>query len=71
MALTPQQFFSKNLKWIALIIFILFIFKTVQSCNRDMSLNMTKGEYIYQIDSLKTMYNTYYKYPNEISDLDE
>jgi hypothetical protein len=61
MALTPQQFFSKNLKWIALIIFVLFIFKTAQSCNRGMSLNMSKGEYINQIDSLKTMYNTYYK----------
>lgn len=57
MAVTPQQFFSKNLKWITLALFFLFAFKSVQSCNRNMRLNITSGQYI----TLKNMYNTYYK----------
>lgn len=61
MAVTPQQFFSKNLKWITLALFFLFAFKSVQSCNRNMRLNITSGQYINQVDSLKNMYNTYYK----------
>lgn len=61
MAVTPQQFFSKNMKWIALALLFLLMFKSVQSCNRNMRLNITSGDYIHQIDSLKNMYNHYYE----------
>ncbi len=53
MAMTPQQFLDKNMKWFALIFLLLLGFKSVQSCNRNMKLNITSGQYIHQIDSLK------------------
>lgn len=53
MAQTPQEFFSKNCKWFLLVFFALFIFKTMQSCNRNIKLNNTSGEYIHTIDSLE------------------
>jgi predicted PurR-regulated permease PerM len=61
MAVTPQQFFSKNMKWIALVLLFLFGIKSVQSCNRNMRLNIASETYISQIDSLENKYNTYYK----------
>ena len=61
MAITPQEFFSKNMKWIALGLFFLFTFKSIQSCNRDTLLSMDKKQYVHVIDSLTTKYNTYYK----------
>lgn len=57
---TPQEFFSKNLKWISLILLFLLIIKGMQSCNRKTLLNMEKGVYIEQIDSLQNLYDTYY-----------
>jgi hypothetical protein len=59
MATTPAQFFEKNMKWFALALLFLLLFKSTQSCNRKMKLNMSSGQYIEQIDSLKTLYNTY------------
>jgi len=61
MATTPQQFFSKNLKWITLILLFLLALKTMQSCNRKTLLSMEKGDYIEQIDSLQNLYDNYYK----------
>lgn len=61
MATTPHQFFSKNMKWFALAFLFLFLFKSIQSCNRNMQLNMGSKKYIEQIDSLKTLYNNYYR----------
>lgn len=55
MSNTPAQFFSKNLKWITLIIFVLFLFKSVQSCNRNTLLSLDKKQYIEIIDSLKML----------------
>ncbi|HPI81688.1 MAG TPA: hypothetical protein PK122_00445 [Candidatus Paceibacterota bacterium] len=60
MATTPQQFFSKNMKWFALALLFLLMIKSVQSCNRKALLNMGSKQYIEQIDSLKTLYNNYY-----------
>ena len=57
MATTPEQFFSKNMKWIALVLFILLSFKTIQSCNRDTLLNIESSQYVEEIDSLKTAHN--------------
>lgn len=56
MAKTPQQFFQHNWKWIVLIITFLFLFKSVQSCNRKMKLNISDKTYINMIDSLKKNY---------------
>lgn len=52
MATTPQQFFQKNLKWITLGLLVLFLFKSVQSCNRNMGTTITEKEYKHTIDSL-------------------
>ena len=51
--MTPEQFFTKNMKWIALILFVLFLFKSVQSCSRGMSTSMSEKEYNHTIDSLQ------------------
>lgn len=55
--MTPEQFFTKNMKWIALGLLFLFLFKSMQSCNRKTSLSMTQKEYIHTIDSLNIKYN--------------
>jgi len=60
MAQTAPEFFSKNMKWFALILLILLGLKSAQSCNRKTLLNMEKGVYIEQIDSLQTLHNRYY-----------
>lgn len=57
MAITPQEFFSKNMKWFALAFFILFLFKSVQSCNRNMGTRTTEKEYKHTIDSLTKKYD--------------
>jgi len=59
MATTPTQFFEKNMKWITLALFLLLMFKSVQSCNRNMAINMSSKKYIEQIDSLTIEYNEY------------
>lgn len=61
MAITPQQFFNKSTKWFLLAFVLLFLFKSVQSCNRNMKLNITSKQYIHIIDSLENKYNIYYK----------
>ena len=58
MAVTPQQFFSKNMKWIVLVLFILFMVKSVQSCNRNMTITQLDTEITHLNDSLSTMYGT-------------
>ena len=64
MAITPQEFFSRNCKWFLLVFVILFLFKTMQSCNRNMKLNITSGQYIHMIDSLKKDYSKLEKESN-------
>jgi len=61
MAITPQEFFTRNLKWITLVLVLLLIFKFVQGCNRNMGTNMDQKKYIHEIDSLKKKYNDYYR----------
>jgi hypothetical protein len=55
--MTPEQFFSKNMKWLALALLILFLFKSAQSCNRNMGASIKETRYIHIIDSLNTKYN--------------
>jgi hypothetical protein len=57
MAVTPEEFFSKNMKWIALGLLFLLLFSSIKSCNRKMQLNMGTKQYTQQIDSLKTLLN--------------
>jgi hypothetical protein len=59
--MTPEHFFSKNLKWITLVLVLLLILKFVQGCNRNMGINMDKKKYTHEIDSLKRKYNNYYQ----------
>jgi hypothetical protein len=65
MAITPQQFFERNCKWFLFAIIALFLFKTVQSCNRGMKLDISSGQYVHEIDSLKNKYNVYYKFSQD------
>ena len=57
MAMTPQQFFSKNMKWFALALLILFLFNSVRSCNRNMGTRITEKQYKHTIDSLTKKYD--------------
>jgi len=57
MAQTPQQFIVKNMKWFALAFLLLFLFKSVQSCNRNMGTRTTEKEYKHIVDSLSKKYN--------------
>jgi len=57
--MTPQQFFDKNLKWFTLVLFILLLFKSVQSCNRNTIKSMSEKQYVHQIDSLKKLHIDY------------
>jgi len=60
MAMTPPQFFEKNMKWFALGLLLLFLFKSVQSCNRNMGATIKDKNTAHVIDSLTKKYNTYY-----------
>jgi hypothetical protein len=50
--MTPEQFFSKNLKWITLILALFLIIKLIQGCNHNMSDTITRHENTHIIDSL-------------------
>lgn len=52
MAQTPQQFFEKYMKWFALAFLLLFLFKSVQSCNRNMGTRVTEKQTKHMVDSL-------------------
>ena len=49
---TPKEFFEKNWKWIALIFFCLFLFKSAQSCVRNMNISVSERKTTHTIDSL-------------------
>jgi len=53
-----ETFFSKNLKYIALILLALFLIKTTQSCNREMANKRMVKENAYIVDSLNTIIDT-------------
>jgi len=58
MAVTPQQFFEKNMKWVALILLFLLMFKFMQGCNRNMGNTIKEKTYVHTIDSLNKKYNS-------------
>jgi hypothetical protein len=49
---TPKEFFEKNWKWIALIFFVLFLFKSAQGCVRSMNISTNERKTTHTIDSL-------------------
>ena len=56
MATTPEQFFTKNMKWIALVLLLLLLFKFMQGCNRNMGYSIKEKQYTHTIDSLNIKY---------------
>lgn len=52
MAQTPQEWFAKNLKWITILLLVMFLFKTAQSCTRSMNIAATERKTAHTIDSL-------------------
>jgi len=57
--MTPEQFLSKNLKWITIGFMCLFLFKCTESCNRGTKITRIEKKYEYVIDSLNTSYRNY------------
>lgn len=53
--MTPEQFFTKNMKWIALALLFLFLLKTMQSCNRNMSITIIENKHAVVVDSLENV----------------
>lgn len=51
--MTPEQFFLKNMKYIALLLFFLLALAKVQSCNKAVRLDISTKQYDHVIDSLK------------------
>ena len=47
-----KEFCNKNIKWIAIILFILLTFKSCQSCTRNSTIEYNKNNYEIVIDSL-------------------
>ena len=47
-----EKWIIRNLKWFTLIFIALFIFKSVQSCNRKMSIKIMEKNLVYERDSI-------------------
>jgi len=56
--MTAQDFFKKNLRYITIGLFVIFMLKSFQSCNRNMEVKKLTKENTYLVDSLNTMYGT-------------
>lgn len=56
MGMTPQEFFTKNMKWIVMILSLLFVIKSIQSCNRGMALDTLDKTNVEYVDSISSMY---------------
>lgn len=53
-----MDWISRNIKWIAIVLFILFLFKNVQSCNRRVALNTQERRHTELVDSLRQNKNS-------------
>lgn len=49
---------EKNIKWVAIVLTVLFVFKTVQSCNRGAKINTMDKKHTQTVDSLKSKNET-------------
>jgi len=47
-----QSFLTKNIKWISLVLLVLLMLKSIQSCSRKNSITLAKNETIVITDSL-------------------
>lgn len=56
--MTAQDFFKKNLRYITIGLFVVFMLKSFQSCNRNMEVKKLTKENAYLVDSLNTMHST-------------
>lgn len=52
MAQTPQEWLAKNLKWITILLLVLLLFKSTQSCTRSMNITAAERKTAHTIDSL-------------------
>lgn len=69
-AMTIEQFFTKNTKWVIIVLFVLFMFKTIQSCNRNMSIRTQEKKLTTNCDSLISIKNdVIYDLNNQITSL--
>ena len=67
-----MEWLKKNLKYITIILFALFLLKSVQSCNRNMSLNTADKKHKTEVDSIKKEFNSVILvYENEIDSLEK
>lgn len=51
-----MDWIEKNLKYITIIFFTLFLIKSIQSCSRNMSLNTTKKNMAKECDSVSMLF---------------
>jgi len=58
MGITPEQFFTKNSKWIIMGLTVLFLMFAVKTCNRNMTIRGLNTEITNLGDSLKLEYKT-------------
>lgn len=66
-----MEWLKKNLRYITIIIFALLLLKSVQSCNRKMSLNTADKKHKIEVDSIKKEFNGVISvYENEIDSLE-
>lgn len=50
--MSVENFLKKNTKWVMIILSVLFMFKTIQSCNRNMTIRSVEKRLVKERDSL-------------------
>lgn len=65
MAVSPQDFFEKNSKWIALVLFLFIIVTGISRCNRNMGSKIIEKQNKHTIDSLVKKYDILYNIGRE------
>lgn len=50
--MNAQEFFKKNMKYIIIVLILLFFLKSFQSCNRNMNITKLEKQKIALIDSI-------------------
>lgn len=58
MKITKPTFIEKNLKYIAIGLLLLFLFTKIQSCNRNMTINILNKDITQLKDSLNSFHNS-------------
>lgn len=50
--MSVENFLKKNTKWVIIVLSVLFMFKTIQSCNRNMTIRSVEKRVTKERDSL-------------------